>query len=72
MADYVGIDQGALVFTIGLGKQVGLPLGDPAGNACCNIPPKKPATACTFSPDATQLADIFKKIGDNIAIRLAR
>jgi hypothetical protein len=73
MADYVGIDQGALVFTIGLGKQVGLPTTDPAGERLLQYAAEKAGSGLYFfAPDATQLADIFKKIGDNIAIRLAR
>ena len=73
MADFVGIDQGALIFTIGLGKQVGLPLNDPAGERLLQYAAEKAGSGLYFfAPNSTQLADIFKKIGDNIAIRLAR
>ena len=73
MADYVGIDQNALIFTIGLGKQVGLPVGDPAGERLLQYAAEKAGNGLYFSAANTaQLADIFKKIGDNIAIRLTR
>jgi hypothetical protein len=72
MADFVGLDQGALIFSIGLGRQVKLPASDPAGERLLEYASEKVGNGLYFyAPSPTDLADIFKKIGDNIAIRLA-
>jgi hypothetical protein len=73
MADFVGMDQSALIFSIGLGRQVKLPTSDPAGEKLLTYAAEKVGNGLYFyAPDTNQLAEIFKKIGDNIAIRLAR
>jgi hypothetical protein len=73
MADFVGMDQAALIFSIGLGRQVKLPTLDPAGEKLLMYAAEKVGNGLYFyAPDTDDLAAIFKKIGDNIAIRLAR
>ena len=73
MADFVGIEQNALLFTIGLGTQVNKPAADPAGARLLQYTAESVGNGLYFyAPDETQLGDIFKKIGDKIAIRLAQ
>jgi hypothetical protein len=73
MADFVGTDNGALIFTIGLGSQVKSPAADPAGERFLEYAAESVGNGLYyFAPDSTKLNDIFKKIGDNIATRLAR
>lgn len=73
MADFVGMDQAALIFSIGLGRQVNLPISDPAGAKLLMYAAEKVGNGLYFyAPNTDDLAAIFKKIGDNIAIRLAR
>jgi len=72
-ADYVGIDNGALIFTIGLGSLVNSPSTDPAGARFLQYAAESVGNGLYFyAPGPDQLTDIFKKIGDNIATRLAR
>jgi len=74
MADFVGIDQNALLFAIGLGNQVNSPSSDPAGERLLRYASKDGIGngLYFFAPSTIQLTNIFKKIGDNIAVRLAR
>ena len=48
MADFVGIDNGALIFTIGLGDQVNTPVGDPASADSSSMLQKALEMACTI------------------------
>jgi len=73
MADFVGLDQKALVFTIGLGNQVYSPLSDPAGQRLLVYAAESDTDGQFFYAEhGLQLTDIFKKIGDNIETRLER
>jgi hypothetical protein len=73
MADFVGTDNGALIFTIGLGGLVNSPPADPAGARFLQYAAESVGNGLYFdAPGSDQLNDIFKKIGDNIATRLAR
>ena len=79
-AYFVAHDQNALLFTIGLGSQVETPstldgtyLGElflryASGQACGLAP--CPGTY-NFAPDSSHLREIFRKIAENIATRLA-
>jgi Flp pilus assembly protein TadG len=80
MVDFVAYDQQAFIYTIGLGNIViNASSGDPdAGQElllyAANTGDGDPGNAGLyyFAPDASQLRDIFQRIADNIAIRLAQ
>jgi len=72
MADFVGLDQKALTFTIGLGKLVvNAPQGDPdAGEKLLQYAADVGEGIYYFAPSGAQLRDIFAAIANNIATRL--
>jgi hypothetical protein len=72
MADFAGIDQKALVFTIGLGDLViNAPQGDPdAGEQLLKYTAQTGNGLYYFAPSGNQLRQIFAAIADKIAIRL--
>jgi hypothetical protein len=76
-ADYVAIDQSALIFTIGLGTNVVTPssadtLTGPKllGELFLKYAANKGDGLYSFAPTGAQLATVFQKIADNIATRL--
>jgi hypothetical protein len=72
MADFAGIDQQALVFTIGLGDQVvNAPAGDPdAGEKLLEYTAAAGQGLYYPAPSGDDLRDIFAQIADKIAVRL--
>lgn len=72
MADFAGLDQHALIFTIGLGDLVvNAPQGDPnAGEAMMQYAADVGGGLYFFAPSGDELRDIFRQIADNIAVRL--
>lgn len=76
MADFVGRDQNALVFSIGLGPQVqSASFGDPdAGEQLLEYTVAEGVGngAYFFAPSGAQLRDIFQRIANNIATRLSK
>lgn len=74
MADFLGVGQSAIHFSIGLGNLVrNAPVGDPnAGEALLQYAAEVGNGLYYYAPDTNQLADIFRAIAQNIATRLAR
>jgi Flp pilus assembly protein TadG len=74
MADFVGRDQSALIFSIGLGSQVqSASSGDPdAGEQLLEYAAQDGVGngLYYFAPSGAELRDVFQAIADNIATRL--
>jgi hypothetical protein len=76
MADFVGIDQQSLIFSIGLGAQVTKldASGEPAGQRFLEYAAMDGVGngLYYFAPSGHELRSVFQKIADNIATRLTR
>jgi hypothetical protein len=73
-ADFVGHDQNALIFTIGLGPQVETPSsvdGTKLGELFLQYAADQGNGLYSYAPDSSQLREVFRKIANNIATRLA-
>jgi hypothetical protein len=77
-ADFVANGQNGLVFTIGLGNKVtqvssedGTPLGELFLRYAAEEVPDANHGLYTFAPNSAQLREVFRKIAENIATRLA-
>jgi hypothetical protein len=69
MADWVGITQNAVIFSIGFTDKV--QAYDYAGQKLLKYAAEKVGNGKYYDADAANLGTIFKKIGDKIATRLA-